>query len=74
MPHHRQRLVGIPRASHVAYWPSSTISPTGRARQLCPSISDVDFLRNLNGVINLDAKIAHRALNLGVAEQKLHRS
>jgi hypothetical protein len=26
------------------------------------------------GVIDLDAEIAHRTLNLGVSEQQLHRS
>jgi len=46
--------------------------PSGGARQLCPGISDVDFLCNLNGVVNLDAKVAHRALDLRVAEQRLN--
>ncbi len=43
---------------------------SGRARQLCPGTSDVDFLRNLNGVVDLDAKVANGALYLGVAQEK----
>jgi hypothetical protein len=45
---------------------------SGRAWQLCPGTSDVDFLRNLNGVVNLDAKVANGALDLGVAQEELH--
>jgi hypothetical protein len=43
----------------------------GRARQLCPGISDIDLLSNLNRVIDLDAKVTNGALDLRVAEQKL---
>lgn len=42
---------------------------TGRARQLCPGISDLDFLRDLKGVVDLGTQVAHDALDLGVAEQ-----
>jgi hypothetical protein len=45
----------------------------GRARQPCPGNSDVDFLRNLKGVVDLDAQISHRALDLRVAEEQLNR-
>jgi hypothetical protein len=41
----------------------------GRARQLCPRISDLDFLRDLKGIINLDAQVANGALNFVVAQQ-----
>jgi hypothetical protein len=39
-----------------------TVRQAGRAWQLCPGTSDLDFLGDLNGIINLDAKISHRAL------------
>ena len=45
----------------------------GRACPLCPGTSDVDFLRNLKGVIDLNAQVSHRALDLRVAEQQLNR-
>jgi len=40
-----------------------------RARQLCPSILDVNFLSNLKRVVDLDAEIAHGAFDFDVAEQ-----
>ena len=46
----------------------------GRARQLCPGISDVDFLSDLDRVVDLDAEIADGALDLGVAKQELNGS
>ena len=47
-----------PRASHFdGSW-------MGRARPLCPDISDVNFLWNLDGIVNLDTKIAHGAVDL----------
>src|SRR5262249_16650109 len=36
--------------------------------------SDVDLLRDFDGVIDLDAEVAHGALDLRVSEQELHRS
>jgi hypothetical protein len=41
----------------------------GRGRQLCPGISNVNFLGNLDGIVNLNAEIADGALNFGVAER-----
>jgi hypothetical protein len=35
----------------------------GRARQLCPDNSDLDFLGDLNRIVDLDAKIANRAFD-----------
>ena len=35
--------------------------------RLCPRTSDLDFLGDLNGIVNLDAKISNRALDLRVA-------
>ena len=37
-------------------------------------ISDIDFHGDLDRVINLDTEVAHRALDLGVPEQKLDSS
>jgi hypothetical protein len=44
-------------------------SELGRARQLCPGISDVNFLSDLDRVVDLDAEIADGALDLGVTER-----
>jgi hypothetical protein len=60
----------LSRASGFVRWPSST----GRGRQLCPGISDVNFLGNLDGIVNLNTKIADGALNFTVTEQKLNRT
>ena len=57
-----------PRASHFdGSW-------MGRARPLCPDISDVNFLWNLDGIVNLDTKIAHGAVNFAMSKQKLYGS
>ena len=37
--------------------------------RLCPRTSDLDFLGDLNGIVNLDAKISNRALDLRVAHR-----
>jgi len=47
-------------------------SELGRARQLCPGTSDVDFLGDLDGVVNLDAEVADGALDFGVSKQQLN--
>ena len=41
-------------------------SGSGRVRQLCPGTSDVDFRRDLNGVVDLDAEVANSTLDLSV--------
>jgi len=41
------------------------------ARASAFSPSDLRLLRHLQGVIDLDPKVTHRALELGVAEQQL---
>ena len=46
----------------------------GRACPLCPGISDVNFFRYGKGIVHLDAEISDGTFDLGVAEQKLHRS
>jgi hypothetical protein len=38
----------------------------GRARQLCPGISDLNLLCDLKSIIDLDTQIANGALYLGV--------
>jgi hypothetical protein len=47
-------------------------SRSGRARQLCPGSSDVDYLRDLDRVIYLDTEVANGAFDLGVAEKQLN--
>jgi hypothetical protein len=63
---------GIAGASAVAgdsaFGQSSPFTTSGKARQLCPGTSDVDLLGDLNGIVNLDAKIANGALHLRVAK------
>jgi hypothetical protein len=63
----------FPRFKH-RIWPSSTIQRAGRGRLLCPGISDVNFLGNLDGIVNFNTEIPHGALNFGVAEQELNRT
>src|SRR5262245_39618849 len=46
----------------------------GRARRLRPCSSDLDFLRDIKRVIDLDAEVADRAFNLGVAQEQLDGS
>jgi hypothetical protein len=47
------------------------VGKVGRAAALRPrrSISDVDFLGDLDGVVELDAEVAHGALDLGMSER-----
>jgi hypothetical protein len=52
-------------------WPFCAVQRLGRARQLCPGNSDLDFFTDLNGIVNLDAKVANGALDLCVAQQQL---
>jgi hypothetical protein len=42
----------------------------GRACPLCPGDSDINLFGNRERVVHLDAEIAHRAFDLGVAEQE----
>jgi len=51
--------VGLWHDSDVEWWAE---------HPLCPGISDVHPLGNRQSVINLDAEITDRALDLGVAE------
>jgi hypothetical protein len=45
-----------------------------RVGRLCPGGSDFDLFRYGKSIINLDAKVAHRTLDLCVAKQELHGS
>ena len=44
----------------------------GRAIPLCPGISDVDLFGYSEGVVDLDAEIAYRALDFLVPQQQLY--
>ena len=46
----------------------------GQSVSALPGNSDINLFGNSERVINLDAKIADRALDLSVAEQELHGS
>jgi hypothetical protein len=46
----------------------------GRACPLCPSDSDINLFRNRERIVHVDAEIADRAFDFGVAEQELHGS
>lgn len=46
----------------------------GRACPLCLGISDLDLRSYRKGVINLNPRIAHSALDLGVPQEQLHRT
>jgi hypothetical protein len=44
----------------------------GRACLLCPGISDINLLGYGEGIVYLDAEVAHRALDLFVSQKQLH--
>jgi hypothetical protein len=44
----------------------------GQSAVLCPRRSHVHLFGDSEGIVNLDAEIAHGRFNLGMAEQKLH--
>lgn len=44
---------------------------TGRARPLCPGISDINLFRYCQGVIYFDAEVPEGAFDLGMPKQKL---
>jgi hypothetical protein len=46
----------------------------GGAGPLCPDTSDVNFLGDLERVVDLYTEVANSAFDLGMAEQKLHRT
>jgi hypothetical protein len=56
----------------VAYWHEPANEGGGRACPLCPSTSDINLFCYRERIIDLDAEIADRTLDLRVAKQKLH--
>jgi hypothetical protein len=61
LPCVRRRQTGSP-------WHSFPGLTMGRARRLCPGISDVNFLCDLKRVVYLHAEVPNSALDLGVAK------
>jgi hypothetical protein len=64
---------------HVRFTPDSDLNSGHRGVQLraehfslCPIRSNVDLLRNGEGIIYVDAEIPHSALYFGMAKQKLN--
>jgi len=55
------------------FWHLSDLVRGGRAVLLCPGRSDVDLFRDGESVVDLNPQIAHGALDLLVAQQKLDR-
>jgi hypothetical protein len=72
----------LTRSANVDSYPDSDRkSRHGRASRAsncahppCPVRSDFDLLRYGQSVVNIDAQISHRALNLRVCKQKLNRT
>jgi hypothetical protein len=52
----------------IAVDPTSPFRGWAEYSKLCPGTSDLDFLRNLDGIIDLDAKISNRTLNFRMAQ------
>jgi hypothetical protein len=46
----------------------------GRARQLCPGISDVDFLGDFQRVVDFDTEIANGAFDPRMPKKQLCRA
>ena len=55
-------------AREASFGPNPPDRVRGRARQLCPGTSDVDFLGDLKRVVDLNAEVAHCAFDPRVAE------
>jgi hypothetical protein len=60
-------------SADVRKWHRSDLVRGGRAVPLCPGRSDVDLFRDGESVVDLNPQIAHGALDLLVAQQKLDR-
>ena len=45
----------------------------GQSVAALPEGSDVELLGNIEGVIEFDTKVSHRAFDLGMSEQQLNR-
>ncbi len=71
--------VGFPIAANCRLVPRKRPEkPTwrleGQSSRSAPRHSDFDLLRYRQSVVDIDAEIAHCALNLRVSEQKMNRS
>lgn len=66
-------LAGIPIAAigNTAIGDAGNAADRVRCQRYRVTGSDVDFLGNLNGIIDLDTEIANRALYLRMSEQEL---
>ena len=67
-----------PKAGRGRQYPLNIIAVSSRplakgARRAAAPGSDLDLLRNLQSVIDLDAQVPHRRLKFGVAQQQLNR-
>ena len=50
----------------------SPLLDVGRVRQLCPGRSDVDLFSYGQSIVDFDAQVSDRALNLRMTEEQLH--
>jgi hypothetical protein len=62
------------RADRAAPESGRTNSDVASARAAAPAALDLSLLRELERVVNLDAKVPDCALDLAVTEQQLNRS
>ena len=62
----------LARRSEVWKWHTFPYRVPGRARQLCPGSSDVDFLRDVECIVDLHTEISYCAFDLGVPEEELN--
>lgn len=68
-----QAMSGVPPiTAEIADIGACPSDLTGRALPLCPGHLYVDLLSYCDGIIHLDAKVSHGALDLGVTEQQLN--
>ena len=57
---------------NVSTWPTFTGRRMGKARQLCPGISDVNSFGYRQGIVDFDAQVSDRAFDFCVANQELN--
>ncbi len=56
------------------FWPRSVLIGSGRARPLCPGISDINLFCYRERIINLNPEISDCTFDLGMAEKELYCS
>ncbi len=69
----RKLSLGAP-ATHLSRLAQTSLSGSGRARRLCPGISDVDLFSYCKRIVDLDAEVANGTLDLGMPKQELNRA